>query len=204
MSSFILHLMRHGAPLEEGLLLGRTDLPATDEGLNACYAMAAQLSFDRVVTSPLLRACIAAEHIAAHAGVALVKDERWQEMDFGAWDGLSSDVVRAHSGAALSNFYADPDTAPPPNGERWSDLCIRIKAALNDIDLNIAHIADTSVLVLTHGGAMRAAISVLCKLGHQQSWLVDLPYASVLTLRVHKMNDASLAGQVIALAHAPS
>ncbi|EJU09069.1 phosphoglycerate mutase [Sphingomonas sp. LH128] len=39
-------------------------------------------------------------------------------------------------------------------------------------------------LVLTHGGAMRAALAVLFHMEQPQVWAFDLPYASVLSLRL--------------------
>ena len=41
-----------------------------------------------------------------------------------------------------------------------------------------------STLILTHGGAMRAVIAHLCGLTPAQSWAFDLPYTSLLSLRL--------------------
>lgn len=173
MSAFHLHLMRHGAPQTPGRLLGHTDTPSTREGLAACVQQVSDLPFAAVVASDLTRCAQAAEAIATPRGLTLARDPRWRELDFGAWDGLPTAEVDS---AALAAFWNDPDANPPPGGERWSALTARIEAALCDMD------RDT--LVVTHGGAIRAALACLFGFGQQQVWAFDLPYACVMSLRI--------------------
>lgn len=169
MTPFPLHLLRHGAPDRPGRLLGRSDDAATAEGIAACAARAAGLAVDAIVTSDRRRA----RACAAAIGPASV-DARWCELDFGDWDGLAPDAVDA---GALARFHADPDAAPPPSGERWSALVSRVGAAIADLPA-------APVLVVTHGGPMRAALHHLCGLSRDQGWAFDLPYAALLSLEV--------------------
>ncbi|RJF90716.1 histidine phosphatase family protein [Sphingomonas cavernae] len=173
MTGFTLHLLRHGAPALTGRMLGRTDCAETAEGVAACLDQTEELDFARLVSSPLRRAAAAADAIARRGGMTVTLDPRWREIDFGDWDGLSSADV---DGDALGRFWNDPDMHAPPGGERWSTLTTRIAAAIDDIH------EDT--LVVTHGGAMRATLAVLFGFGQAQLWAFDLPYASVLSLRI--------------------
>jgi alpha-ribazole phosphatase len=169
-----LHLLRHGAPDVPGRLLGRTDAASTPEGIRACLAQAAALDVTHVVSSDLQRARRAAAAIAASRSLPLVIDPRWRELDFGAWDGHASDTLDAQ---ALAAFYDDPDANPPPNGERWSALVARVSAALDAFPPG-------PVLVVTHGGAIRAALHVLCGFDQRMLWAFALPYAARLSLQV--------------------
>ncbi|MEG3177138.1 histidine phosphatase family protein [Sphingomonas sp. RB3P16] len=169
----LLHLLRHGAPLHTGTLLGRTDSPVTAAGLAACVARAEGLAVDAVIASDLIRASACADAIARARGLSAARDPRWRELDFGAWDGLAPASLDQ---AALGAFWDDPDANPPPDGERWSSLVARVATACAAIT--------APTLVVTHGGAMRAALSVLCGLGPRESWALDLPYAALLSLRV--------------------
>ena len=169
MTPFPLYLMRHGEPVVTGRLLGRTDCAVTPAGIAACIAQAQGLRVERIVASDLARA----HDCAAAIGVTTI-DARWRELDFGAWDGLSPHDIDAD---ALARFWDDPDSCPPPDGERWSTLVARVGAA-------IAGLPPAPTLVVTHGGAMRAALSVSCGFGMAQTWAVDLPYAAVLALKV--------------------
>lgn len=191
MSSFALHLLRHGVPEGAGRLIGATDALPTAAGIAVCVEQAHDLGVELLIASDLSRARLAGEAIAAKTGVSLAIDPRWRELDFGQWDGLAPGEVDS---AALARFWDDPDGCAPPNGERWSDLVQRVSAALHDL-------AVRPTLVVTHGGAMRAALAVLCGLDVRQTWAIDLPYASLLSLRVWpgtKMAE-KLTAQIVGL-----
>ena len=173
-ASHLLHLMRHGAPAAEGRLLGCTDDPATEAGIAACVARADDIAVTRIVAPDLSRALDCAAAIAGPRNIAVEADARWRELDFGAWDGRSPTDVDP---AALARFYDDPDAAPPPGGERWSALQDRVGLAL-------AAIPPVATLVVTHGGAIRAALVALCGFDRQQIWAFDLPYAALVTVRI--------------------
>jgi len=174
MAAFALHLLRHGAPEGAGRLIGRTNALPTAAGITACLAQAGDLAVEAVICSDLSRAQHPAEVIAARLALPVTLDPRWSELDFGAWDGVSTDVIDP---AALGRFWADPDAAPPPQGERWSALVARVASA-------IAALPARDTLVVTHGGAMRAALAHLCGFGQRELWAFDLPYAALLSLRV--------------------
>ena len=173
-ASRLVHLMRHGTPAVEGLLLGRTDAPVTDMGVAACTRRAAGIDVRHVVASDLQRARRCASAIAAPLGLAVMVDPRWRELDFGDWDGCAPASIDP---AALGNFYDDPETAAPPRGERWSALCARVADA-------VAALPDEPALVVTHGGAMRAVLANACGFDRRQVWAFDLPYAAMLSLRI--------------------
>lgn len=173
-SGFALYLMRHGEPEGAGRLIGATDAAPTAAGIAACVEQARDLGAQALIVSDLSRARAAGEAISARTGVSLAIDPRWRELDFGAWDGMAPGEV---DGTALSRFWDDPDRSPPPDGERWSALVMRVSAALADL-------ASQPTLVVTHGGAMRAALAVLCGFSVRQTWAIDLPYAGLLALRV--------------------
>ena len=182
-----LHLLRHGAPLREGRLLGHLDEPSTETGILACAARVEGLAIDRLITSPLLRARAAADRIGQATGRGAEPDDRWRELDFGAWDGaLPADI----DPAALARFHDDPDVAPPPGGERWSSLLARVGAAM-------AETRGGSTLVVTHGGAMRGALAWACGLSARQGWSVSLPYGALLSLDIW---PEARAGRIVGLA----
>lgn len=174
MSPIILHLLRHGAPETEGRLIGHSDVASTPAGIEPCRAQASYLDIDHIVSSDLCRARDAATAIASDRGLPVAVDRRWRELNFGDWDGLLSQDIDA---IALGAFWNDPDANPPPRGERWSTLVDRVASALADL-------APRNTLVVTHGGAMRAALAVLCGFDQRQSWALALPYAARLSFQI--------------------
>lgn len=174
MTGFLLHLLRHGEPEQTGRFMGRTDCAPTAAGISNCLDQVSDIEVDVLISSDLSRTAQPAWAIARAKTLSVAIDPRWRELDFGDWDGLSNSEI---DGAALGRFWDDPDASPPPNGERWSALTDRIGRAIADL-------APRSTLVVTHGGAMRAALSLLCGFDQRQIWAFDLPYASLLTLKV--------------------
>jgi alpha-ribazole phosphatase len=174
MSGFTLHLLRHGAPVDAGKMIGRTDLPPTQEGIAACLARADGLDVAAIIASDLSRARIAAETIAADIALPLTIDSRWRELDFGAWDGLAASDIGTDT---LAPFWSDPQASPPPGGESWSAIITRVGAAITSLD-------PVDTLVVTHAGAIRAALALLFGFDYRQVWAFGLPYATLLSLRI--------------------
>jgi alpha-ribazole phosphatase len=175
--------MRHGEPEGAGRMLGHTDSPATPAGIAACRERATGLACDRVVSSDLSRAVACAEAIA---GRAVPTDARWRELDFGAWEGLLAAEI---DGGALGRFWDDPDAHPPPGGERWTALVARVGAALDE--------AEGATLVVTHAGAIRAALARLCGFDQRQLWCFHLPYAAVVSVRIWRGPEPT--AQIVAM-----
>jgi len=172
------HLLRHGATVRPGLLLGHLDVAVTPQGIADCVGVAAGAAFTQLVSSDLSRAA----DCAAALGAPVRHDPRWRELDFGTWDGCDPATLPAD---ALAAFWRDPDSNPPPQGERWSALAARIAAALADLP--------DATLVVTHGGAIRAALASACGFDARQVWAFDLPCAALLTLRLWP-DTAQVAG----------
>lgn len=185
--AIVVHLMRHGEPTTAGRLLGHVDDPATAAGIEACLDASRDLKVSGIVCSDLSRASACAAAIGETLTLPVRSDRRWRELDFGKWDGC---VAADLDPVARGLFWQDPDGHPPPDGERWSGLRTRVAAALEDL-------AD-GTLVVTHAGAMRAALSVACGLDARQVWIFDLPYAAALTLSLWR-EVGHLSGQVTGL-----
>ena len=90
MSGFTLHLLRHGALEQPGLMMGRTDGAPTAADIAACVAQAADLGVEQLISSDLQRARKAGAAIGDALGLPLAIDPRWRELDFGEWDGKAS------------------------------------------------------------------------------------------------------------------
>jgi alpha-ribazole phosphatase len=194
-TSFTLHLMRHGEPVGAGRLLGHDDAAPTPAGIAACVAQASGLAVEALHASDLARARCAGEAIAQAASLSLALDPRWRELDFGTWDGLAPAQVDKD---ALARFWADPNDHAPPGGERWDTLVQRVQTAIADL-------RPCPTLIITHAGAIRAALAALCGFDAHQAWALDLPYASLLSLRLWRSESDipagvnQISGQIIGL-----
>lgn len=173
MSAFALHLLRHGEPEGAGRLLGHGDARPRASGIAACLVRASGLTVEQVISSDLSRAATPASAIASALGVPHRSDARWRELDFGQWDGCDpADIPQAQVNA----FWNDPVNCPPPGGEDWRAISARVGLALDKLD--------GPTLVVTHAGAIRAALACLLGWNYHQAWALALPYAALVSLTV--------------------
>jgi probable phosphoglycerate mutase len=105
-------LVRHGntfSPGEAAVWVGaRTDLALVEKGRQQAEEVANQLgragmTINRIFAGPLRRTAETAAIIAKIAGIApdsVVTDRRLTEIDYGDWEGLTSDDIRRRYGNA--------------------------------------------------------------------------------------------------------
>lgn len=186
-------LLRHGEPELRGCFLGRLDSPATQGGIVSCIEAVSHLDIAHIISSPLQRAVAAAEAIAEGLGLQIQLDPRWQELDFGAWDGHSPQAIGQSEGRQLADFWTDPDLHPPPGGERWSEIKDRVSAAMKE---TVGRSIQRPVLVVSHAGAIRAAMAVACGFGFAETMRLDLPYAAQVHLTMFDEPGPAASGLV--------
>ena len=131
----------------------------------------AQLPPTAIVASDLSRAQDTAAALAEATGVAVQTDARLRETNAGTWQGLGREELLAAHGEELAAWAAGSDLRPG-GGERRSEVAARMVAAIEDAMATVAY--DGTLVVVTHGGAARAAV------GH----LLDLPVANWAILGV--------------------
>jgi len=153
-SSRTLLLVRHGETIwnAERRLQGQVDVPLSERGrrhVRALRRLVARYEPERAVTSDLARA----RETAALLGFAdATADPRWREAHLGLWQGKGIDVLRREDEDRYAAWRAGEST--PEAGEPWAELCARITSAVRELGTG-------SVLVVTHGGPIRAVCATL-------------------------------------------
>lgn len=191
-----LDLIRHGEVEQRGLLLGRTDMALSPHGWAQFEKQTAHRHWSAMVSSPMRRARAPAAQLAARAGIPLAIDGDWSELDFGAWDGrdiaeLRTDAVIA---ARLDALYYDADAPAPPQGESWHDLLTRVGRALTSL---CERTDDDRVLIVTHGGPIRAVLSIASGISFSQTWAFRIDYATRIALRLGRDANGRPWGEIV-------
>ena len=172
-------LLRHGETRAGSVYLGRTDAPLSEHGFRQmAEALLDAPSYHAVLSSPLARCAAFAQDYAQWHGLPLHFDARFQEMDFGAWDGHSAAEIATADAGALENFWRDPVAFTPPQAEPLLSFQARVLAAWQELP---ARYPDQRVLLVTHGGVMRI---ILCHL--QQRPLAELLNLTVPHAALHQ------------------
>ena len=162
---------RHGntfGPGDKVMWVGRaTDLPLVERGLEQAHAAAAALARldlrpSLVVSASLRRTRGFAEIVCRDLGVAEHRiDGRLDEIDYGAWEGLSSDEIAAlPGGAAAQEAWHKRDAWP--EGAGWGSTRQDILAGLGGVLADLAAGAGGErPLVVSSNGILRFAPGLL-------------------------------------------
>ncbi len=155
-------LVRHGETTGESSIRyhGANDVPLNHVG-RAHARTAAEtiggLAFDAHVSSSLSRAVESAEIIRPDAEI--VRDDDLREIDFGRWEGLTREEIRAldpELDAEWTRLGLDFDF---PDGERRADFTARV-----DRGLARAFALDVErLLVVAHKGVVRRGVELLTR-----------------------------------------
>jgi probable phosphoglycerate mutase len=158
----IIYLSRHGETdwNAEGRWQGHTDKPLNETGRRQARELAETLrtaSLAGVVTSDLLRARETAEIVASVLGLAVdYIDPDLRERTIGVFEGLTRDECERLHPEAWTAWIER--RVPPPGAEPHQPLAERVTQAIGRAAERIAG-GLAPVLLVTHGGAMRAALA---------------------------------------------
>jgi len=152
-----LYLVRHGMTEwnDGGKMQGKTDIPLNGKGILQAEFLARRLAQRRkikaIYTSPLIRAKSTAEIISAVLKIEVIDAPALQEVDFGEWEGLTLEEIRAGWGDALELWYEGKTL--PPGGEGIFAMQRRVVECVEAIANK--HIGE-EILLVAHGGPIRA------------------------------------------------
>jgi 2,3-bisphosphoglycerate-dependent phosphoglycerate mutase len=166
-------LARHGETdwNRERRWQGHSDRPLNDTGRDQAHALAAELAgepISAVYSSDLLRAHETARIVAEQLGLDVVTVPGLRERRFGSWEGLEDVEVERRF----------PGVHSPPDGEARDEMTRRV---LDSLDAIAASHPNRTVLVVSHGGPIRAVLR------HHSHPSCDEPVGncSVVGLEVH-------------------
>lgn len=150
--------VRHGRhAFMDKVLVGRMrDVPLSPQGIEEACAVAQQLSekgISRVHSSPRQRALETATIIARTAQVPLEISFALDEVDFGAWTGMSFEDLATDGAWNFWNMLRS--VARPPEGESMREVQDRVLRYLAKVHKN--HPGERIVLV-THAEVIRSAL----------------------------------------------
>jgi alpha-ribazole phosphatase len=193
----VIDFLRHGLTDRPGDLVGVTDTALTEEGWRQIERQTAGRRWDAIITSPLKRAREGAERVGAARGVAVEIEPDWREIDLGDWDGKPWAELRADRETAerIAEFYRNPLTGEPPNGESFAMLQDRVSRALERlVDQRGA------TLVMAHAGPIRTALSLATGLSLSSLWAIRIEPATRVRVELGRHPEHGLAGEIVEIA----
>jgi 2,3-bisphosphoglycerate-dependent phosphoglycerate mutase len=164
--------LRHGESEGNlsGVIQGQSDYPLTQAGIEQANRLAVfwkseAVSFNRIISSPLLRASETAKIIGSHLDTPIEFEPIWMERNFGSLQGENlADLERRSTPVN----YFHPYERIGGTGESQVDLYTRACLALQ----HILQLPRGSYLVVSHGGILNKALYVIMGItpqGHYNS-----------------------------------
>src|ERR1700674_279872 len=135
-SSCLLYIVRHGTTTMnvENRYRGRRDIPLDAQGYQDAVDAARFLGprgISAVYTGPLRRTIATAQIIADAAGVPDIRMLHGLiNLDYGAWEGMTSEEAAMYDPAAFSLYRTSPLECVCPSGERLNQAQDRILGCL--------------------------------------------------------------------------
>jgi broad specificity phosphatase PhoE len=155
-------IVRHGETdyNAEGRWQGQIDVPLNALGLAQAEKLAAYFAntkLDAIFSSDLSRAYQTALAVANVKNLSIIKEARLREMALGEFEGLTRTELDEKFPQEVASWDASEDFAPP-KGESRNQTRARMLEAWQEL---IAHDKHETILLISHGGAMRQLLTAL-------------------------------------------
>lgn len=179
--------IRHGRTdwNDKRLVMGRRPIPLNVEGRAQVERTAKFLksaNFEAVVTSPVTRAMETSEIIARHCGLAVERDVRLSEIDYGDWVGRTFADVASQNPKVWNEYHANPSCVVVPGGEAIADVVKRVGDAMDDIQ---GRFHDGRVAIVSHADVIKIAILHLLDLDLGKIRRFTIDNCAIMLVRVY-------------------
>ena len=194
-----LTLVRHTSlDIEPSICYGQSDIGVSNNFEIERIALQKKLAsfeFDAVYASPLRRChqlaqALCADKSLVHFRNSITLDEHLKELHFGDWEMSPWEAIPRDIFDVWANDYAN---LAPPNGETFTQLHARAKIFIEDVS---GHSQGKNLLVVTHGGLIRALIAEVLHIPLKRLFRITIDHASVTQLEfngeVPKINFMNL------------
>jgi broad specificity phosphatase PhoE len=181
-----LFLIRHGTTTlnVQNRYRGRRDVPLDAQGYQDAVDAARLLSsvgLSAVYSGPLRRTIATAQIVADEARVPDLRIlHGLNNVDYGAWEGLTAEEASMYSPEAFSLYRADPRRAVCPAGERLADAQSRMVEAVQLIG---ARHPGEPVAAVTHAVMIRLLVVALTGMTGE-GWRIPVGRGSLTTISV--------------------
>lgn len=173
-------LLRHGEPDEtvHGRCYGRLDPGLSRRGreqMRHTWLLLDNQPAVAIYCSPSRRAVESASLRAVNTPAAAV-DDRFREIDFGAFEGLTYREISARYPQKYDEWMTQPTNVLFPGGESFATMAARVRDGLDRI--RRIHSGDT-VVTVSHGGVNRVALAQALDLDPRHIFRIAQAYACV-------------------------
>ncbi len=182
-------LIRHAESLGNAahVLQGQEDLPLSPLGHRQARKLAERIvtahrnrPFAAIYCSDLMRARETADTLAIAIGLPVVTDARLREIDVGRWAGLTQAQIAERFPEEWLAWQSRDPTMRRGGGESYQDAQIRLTPVILELSDRHQH---QRVLIVTHGGVLRAYLAGVMGLPLSHLWHLGMSNTSIHRIR---------------------
>ena len=190
-----IYLVRHGETEanKEGRYQGWTETDLTTSGYREAELTGRYLSslgIDALYCSDLIRAKETARIIGEKCNVEPIVDPLLRELHFGHWEGLNYWEIKEEWAWEMDQWFSDPFSVSPPGGENLNEACRRMQSFAKDLEE--LESPPSQVVVVSHGGSIRAWLAHLMNEHSDGFWDLKLGNTSISLVEKEQKGDFRL------------
>ncbi|MCH7735982.1 MAG: histidine phosphatase family protein [Chloroflexi bacterium] len=183
-------IVRHGETEwnAEGRIQGHTDIGLSEKGAEQARSLGGRLAglpIDVAYTSDLRRSSETAKLALGDRDIVLIETPMLREYHKGAFEGMTLAEIKAQFPDEYPKYLVKDLGYAPEGGETTRDASARMKKIFNQIRSD--HLNE-NVLVVSHGGVLRAAMASLLGMPLEGNWSFVFGNCGLTMLDTHEDN----------------
>ncbi len=179
----VIDILRHGQTEGGEIFRGKTDVMLSEEGLRQMdCALIGHAGWEHIITSPMQRCLYFSARLALKHNISHTINDDFQEISFGDWDGKTFVDVKHNNSKAFENFWRDPIKHTPPGAEPIGIFHERVKTGFWQ---EIERHQGKHLLMVVHGGVVRAILSEVLKTPMDSLLRFYVPYACLTRIKIY-------------------
>lgn len=167
---------------------GKTNLSLSTEGVLQAKHLKEYLNafpIDVIITSSSKRAKETSKILSGEKGITIKEQAGLNEIDFGAWEGLTNKEIKRNYPKELSNWNKNPLVNEIPGGDSMKAVLERIVLVYKAI---IKEYKGKTVALVCHGGSLNILLCYLFHISIKATWQFRLSPASLTEILIDQDN----------------
>lgn len=170
-----IYIVRHGQTIwnASNLLQGSADIELNERGRALAGETGRNLEkvpFDKIYSSPLIRAYETACLIRGHRNIPIIRDERLKELNFGVNEGKNFKELLADTSNPFHYFFERPALyRAPEHGETLEHICERGAEFMKEV-IEPQKDELERIMIVAHGAMNKAIMCHVKQHGIEEYW----------------------------------
>ncbi|MEO0234855.1 MAG: histidine phosphatase family protein [candidate division WOR-3 bacterium] len=174
-----IYLVRHGESEgnRDNKFRGRVDFPLTEIGERQATELREFLKdfeFERIISSPLKRSLQTAQPIADFKKIQIEKDESFNNINLGPWEGLTKEYVEKNFPKEWEIWKKTPEYLDVDGMEKLDDVMERSLKRTKEIVEN----SKGNILIVTHRAVLKPLVAGILGIPKPYFWKIHFDPAS--------------------------